>query len=228
VDSTRYSQLRDLAALVIAAVACPIAVFGGTNLGCVGKVSSECAMSAILVSPLVLLAAGVATGLVTRGWTGLLIVFVGCLLGMAAILALSFGPAGPCRWTRSPHVSRRPGSSRPVGRYGIGRAVMRLAAMWGTAPPPLSPASPQSGPRIPVAAANRGLRRGRGSRLRCRLPVAARTPVAVRRPGHLPRSPAGGHPSHGHQHRGSAHSDGRAAGTRTSTGITSPIPSRPA
>jgi len=132
VDSTRFSQLRDLAALVIAAVACPLAVFGGTNLGCVGKVSSECAMSAILVSPLLLLAAGVATGFVTRGWTGLLIVFVGCIVGMAAILALSFGAGRPVPLDPISGVIATAWFLAPLSAgYGIGRAILRLAAMIG-------------------------------------------------------------------------------------------------
>ena len=89
-DSPRHSVLRDFIAVVIAAVACPVSVFGGMNLGCVGQAfTSECAMSTIVVSPIILLAAGVVSGVVTRGWTGFLLVFIGTVIGMTSILVLS-------------------------------------------------------------------------------------------------------------------------------------------
>lgn len=88
--SPRHSLLRDFIAVVIAAVACPVSVFGGMNLGCVGQTfSSECAMSTIAVSPVILLASGVIAGVVTRGWTGFLLVFVGTVIGMTSILVLA-------------------------------------------------------------------------------------------------------------------------------------------
>ena len=93
-ESVRYSQLRDLLAVVIAAVACPVAVFGGSMLGCLGNGEgfvSSCAMNAAYIAPLLLIAAGLLAGLVTRGWTGLLMVFIGTVIGMLAILVLSFG-----------------------------------------------------------------------------------------------------------------------------------------
>ena len=93
-NADRYSRLRDFLAIVIAAVACPVAVFGGSLLGCVGNGGgfvSSCAMNAAYIAPLLLIAAGMLAGLVTRGWTGLLMVFVGTVIGMVAILVLSFG-----------------------------------------------------------------------------------------------------------------------------------------
>jgi hypothetical protein len=105
-------------------------VFGGTNLGCVGQTfSSECAMSVIAISPVILLASGVITGVVTRGWTGFLLVVIGTVIGMAAILALSFiggqsVPLDPISgfiatiWFFAPIA---------IG-YGIGRVVARLWA----------------------------------------------------------------------------------------------------
>lgn len=129
-ESIRYSRLRDLIAVVIAAVACPVAVFGGTNLGCVGQgFTSACVMSAIIISPLILLAAGIATGIVTRGWTGLLLVFIGTVIGMTSILVLSniagrSVPVDPISgfiaavWFLAPLT---------IG-YGIGRVIERLFA----------------------------------------------------------------------------------------------------
>ena len=129
-ESIRYSRLRDLIALVIAALACPVAVFGGTNLGCVGQgFTSACVMSAIVISPLILLAAGIATGIITRGWTGLLLVFIGTVIGMTSILVLSMiagrpVPVDPISgfiaavWFLAPLT---------IG-YGIGRVIERLFA----------------------------------------------------------------------------------------------------
>ena len=49
-----------LAALVAAFLACPISVFGGANLGCVGHAGFEgnCANTMIFMSPLILIAGG--------------------------------------------------------------------------------------------------------------------------------------------------------------------------
>ena len=87
----RYGMLRDLIALVVVAVACPVALFGGSMLGCVGQgFDPACALNAIYISPVLLLASGAVAGLVSRGWTGLLITFVGTVIGMVAILFVSF------------------------------------------------------------------------------------------------------------------------------------------
>jgi hypothetical protein len=129
-DDRRYNRLRDLIAFLIAAVACPVAVFGGSNLGCVGQgFNASCAMAAVFISPLMLIAAGVLAGLVTRGWTGLLIVLLGVLAGMVSILVLSFGvgkvvPLDPISgviatvWFAVPMM---------IG-YAIGRVAWRLFA----------------------------------------------------------------------------------------------------
>ncbi len=90
-NTGRFSMLRDLAALVVVALACPIAVFGGANLGCIGhaEFSGSCALTVIVVSPLILLAGGAVAGVLTRGWTGLLWALVGTIGGMFAILVVS-------------------------------------------------------------------------------------------------------------------------------------------
>jgi len=95
-ESQRYTVLRDWSALAVAAVACPLAVFGGSNLGCVGQgLSSSCALTAVWISPLLLILAGIITGLITRGWTGLFAVGVGVILGMMSILFLSAAAGRP-------------------------------------------------------------------------------------------------------------------------------------
>ncbi len=87
----RFSMLRDLAALVVVALICPISVFGGANLGCIGhaEFSGSCALTVIVVSPLILLVGGAVAGTLTRGWTGLLWTLIGTVGGMFTILVIS-------------------------------------------------------------------------------------------------------------------------------------------
>jgi hypothetical protein len=129
-EEPRYSVLRDLIALIVVAVACPAALFGGSMIGCVGQgFTADCALTAAFISPVLLIVAGAVAGLVTRGWTGLLVVLVGTLTGMVAILVLSFGigdvvPLDPISgavasvWFAAPVT---------IG-YGIGRILSRLFA----------------------------------------------------------------------------------------------------
>lgn len=112
-NEVRHSLLRDILALVIVAVASPIAVYGGSAAGCIGAggFEFECAINGVWIAPLMLLGAGVVAGLVTRGWTGLLIVFTGTVIGMTSILGISSSLGVRCRWTGSRASSRRSGSS---------------------------------------------------------------------------------------------------------------------
>ena len=125
------SFVRDLIALLVAFVACPVSVFGGANVGCVGHAGFEgdCATTMVFVSPLILLAAGALAGFVTRGWTGLLVTLVGVVGGMFAILVISnlagrpvppdiFTGAIATVWFMVPMV---------IG-YAIGRVLARLFA----------------------------------------------------------------------------------------------------
>ncbi len=96
-DEVRFSLLRDVLALAIVAVACPVAVYGGSAAGCIGQggFEAECALNGVWIAPLLLFGAGVVAGLVTRGWTGLLIVGVGTVIGMVSILVLSLAVGRP-------------------------------------------------------------------------------------------------------------------------------------
>lgn len=86
----RSTLLRDVIALLLIVVACPVALYGGSLAGCVGQgFTSACAMSAIFIAPVLLLGAGGVAGFVTRGWRGLGVLFVGVLIGMATILVLT-------------------------------------------------------------------------------------------------------------------------------------------
>ncbi len=126
----RYSLLRDAVALVVVALACPAALFGGSMLGCVGQgFDPSCALNAIFISPILLLASGVAAGLVSRGWTGLLITFVGTVIGMAAILVLSFGVGEPVPVDPISGVLATIWFFTPIAiGYAAGRLLWRLFA----------------------------------------------------------------------------------------------------
>ncbi len=93
----RYTFLRDWIALAIVAITCPAALLGGSMLSCVGTggLSTECATRAITLTPFLLFLAGVVSGIITRGWTGLFAIFIGTVLGMTAILFLSFADGRP-------------------------------------------------------------------------------------------------------------------------------------
>lgn len=127
-NSVQHSLLRDIAAIVIIALACPIALFGGSMVGCLGQeFNSSCALTVAYISPVMLLGAGFAAGLVTRGWTGMMLVLIGLVAGLTAILLLSFGLSRPVTmdpisgffaalWFLAPIT---------VG-YGMGRLVWHL------------------------------------------------------------------------------------------------------
>ncbi len=129
----RFSLLRDALALVVTAVACPLALFGGSMLGCVGQgFDPSCALNAIVISPVLLLAAGVIAGIASRGWTGLMITFVGALIGMSAILVLSFGIGDPVPVDPISGVIATVWFYAPIAiGYGAGRLVSRLLATRG-------------------------------------------------------------------------------------------------
>jgi hypothetical protein len=125
------SLARDLVALVVAFVACPVSVFGGANVGCVGHAgfSGDCASAMVFLSPVILLAAGAIGGLATRGWTGLFAVLIGVVGGMFAILAISNLAGRPVPADLFTGVVATVWFTGPVMiGYAIGRVVARLFA----------------------------------------------------------------------------------------------------
>jgi hypothetical protein len=124
---------RRLAALVVVAVACPLALFGGALLNCATQgFSASCAINGVLVSPVLLFVAGLAASVATRGWVGLAFVILGVVVGMASIpiVASIIGnpvPIDPVQgviatiWFMPPVL---------IG-YGVGRGVARLRAGSG-------------------------------------------------------------------------------------------------
>jgi hypothetical protein len=127
VDTQRYSSLRDLIAFLVVVSAYPIAVFGGSVLGCLVQGSSaRCATSAIAISPAILLGAGVVAGLVTCGWTGMFVGFVGNLVGMSLILVLKFGVGQPVPLDPVTALMALVWFGLPsLAGYGIGRLIYR-------------------------------------------------------------------------------------------------------
>jgi hypothetical protein len=124
-------MMRDLLALVVVVLACPIAVFGGANLGCVGSASfnGACALTVIVASPLILLAGGIIAGISSRGWTGLLVSLVGMVIGMFLILGLSFVAGKPVPVDIFTGVVATFFFGIPVMiGYAIGRVIVRLFA----------------------------------------------------------------------------------------------------
>jgi hypothetical protein len=74
-----------------------------------------------------LLAAGVIAGLASRGWTGLLITFIGTVIGMSTILVLSFGIGDPVPVDPISGVIATVWFFAPVAiGYGAGRLLWRL------------------------------------------------------------------------------------------------------
>ena len=130
-DAPRHAMMRDLLALVVVVLACPVAVFGGANLGCVGSAAfnGSCALTVIFVSPLILLVGGAIAGISSRGWTGLLVSLVGMVIGMFLILGLSFlaGKPVPVDIFTGVVATLFFGIPIMVG-YAIGRVIVRLFA----------------------------------------------------------------------------------------------------
>jgi hypothetical protein len=130
VTSIQAGRPRDLVAILVVAVACPVALFGGSMLGCLGQgFSADCALNALFIAPLALLVAGIVAGIVTRGWTGMLAVVVGVIAGMSAILVLSFGVGRPVPVDPISGLLATTWFLAPVAiGYGMGRLVWRLMA----------------------------------------------------------------------------------------------------
>jgi hypothetical protein len=89
-SSGRVRVIRMITAVVIVAVSCPTALFGGALTGCAGEgFNGGCATSASFLSPLLLIAVGIVAAILVRGWRGYALVVVGVIIGMIAIFVLS-------------------------------------------------------------------------------------------------------------------------------------------
>jgi hypothetical protein len=119
---------RDWLAMILILFAVPLSVFGGTNIACVGQgLSQDCSYGAVFISPLLLIGAGIVAGLITSGWTGLLVVGFGQIMGQVAIVALSYlaGNAVPIDWFSGIVATVWFGAPIAIG-YGLARAAVFL------------------------------------------------------------------------------------------------------
>jgi hypothetical protein len=122
--------VRRLAALLIVAVACPVALFGGALLGCATRgLSASCAIDGILVSPVLLVGAGLGASLLASGRTGLGFVLLGVLVGMVAIPVLASVAGNPVPIDPVQGVIATIWFTPPVLiGHGVGRGLARLRA----------------------------------------------------------------------------------------------------
>ncbi|HEX5828379.1 MAG TPA: hypothetical protein VFY23_12720 [Candidatus Limnocylindrales bacterium] len=124
-----YSLLRDAIAVLLVAIACPIAVYGGSAAGCIGAggFESACALNGVWIAPLMLVGAGLVAGLITRGWTGLFLVCVGTVIGMMSILVISFLVGRPVPVDPVSAFIATVWFLAPVAiGYGLGRVAWRV------------------------------------------------------------------------------------------------------
>jgi len=122
--------VRRLAALLVVAVACPVALFGGALLGCATRgLSASCAIDGILVSPVLLAIAGLGASLLARGRTGLAFVLLGVLVGLVAIPVVASVAGNPVPIDPVQGVIAAIWFTPPVLiGYGVGRGLARLRA----------------------------------------------------------------------------------------------------
>jgi hypothetical protein len=120
--------VRRFAALLIVAVACPVALFGGALLGCATRgFSPSCAIDGILVSPVLLAIAGLGASLLARGRAGLAFLLLGVLVGMVAIPVAASVAGNPVPIDPVQGVIATIWFTPPVLLgYGVGRGLARL------------------------------------------------------------------------------------------------------
>ena len=145
--------LRRLGALVLVAVACPVALFGGALLGCATRgLSASCAIDGILVSPVLLAGAGLGEP-PPRAPTGLGFVMLAVLPGMVAIPVVASIAGNPVPIDPVQGVIATLWFMPPVLiGYGVGRGLARLRARpgrVGRTRPRLRPPRGEADPAIP-------------------------------------------------------------------------------
>jgi len=131
----RAEILRDVAAIVIAAIACPFAWFGGGFLGCATQgFNANCAMTGVFIAPPVLILSGLLAAALTRGFWGYVWVVCGVVIGMLMIFGVvlvggTFLPVDPITGVIATLWFLAPVS---VG-YLLGRGAAWFARAWRAA-----------------------------------------------------------------------------------------------
>lgn len=139
--------IRRIFAFIVVVAACPAALFGGALAGCAAQgFSPDCALSGILISPPLLLAAGVLAGVLTRGWRGLLLVAVAVVVGMVVLYGIAAATGSVLPFDPVQGVIATMWFLGPVAAgYAIARAGARLLAR--PAEKPAAPPASGMGPR---------------------------------------------------------------------------------
>ena len=122
------TTLRDIAALVLVAVACPAAFYGGALVSCATTDITDCAArGTVFVSPLVLVAAGVIAGVLTSGWPGLGFVYFGVIAGLATIPFMASASGNPVPIDPFSGIFAMTLFTLPAALgYGIARGIARI------------------------------------------------------------------------------------------------------
>jgi len=140
----RFPLARNLVAFILVIVACPASLYVTVGLGCAALgYTGKCAMDSAVLSPFILMAAGFIAGVLSRGWTGILIVVAGVVIGMFLLLYVSEAlghpvPIDPISaviaaiWFMSPTLFS----------YGVARGIMLLIG-WAMKPEDAMEAEPQ-------------------------------------------------------------------------------------
>ena len=145
-DIQRHTVLRDWIALVLILVVVPLSVFGGTNIACVGQgISDACAPQAVFLSPLLLMVAGLVAGLITSGWTGLLVVGFGQIAGQVVVLVMSYVAGRPVPIDPFSAIIATLWFGVPIAiGYGLARLGSRIVSVArGPKGPPMSVDAPK-------------------------------------------------------------------------------------
>lgn len=128
--SSLAALARGPVAFLVVAGACPLALFGGALVSCATRgLTASCALEGILVSPIVLVAAGAIAALLIRGWAGLTLVVAAVIAGMVSIPLLASAAGNPVPIDPVQGVIATIWFLPPVMiGYAVARGVARLAA----------------------------------------------------------------------------------------------------
>jgi hypothetical protein len=128
VDVEVGALLRHVAALVVIAAACPVALFGGVLMGCASRdLSATCAFDGVFVSPVLLAGGGLLASGLASGRAGLGFVILGVLAGMAAIPVVASLAGNPVPIDPVQGVIAAVWFMPPVLLgHGVGRGLARL------------------------------------------------------------------------------------------------------
>lgn len=126
------TTIRDIAALILVAVACPVAFYGGVQMSCAAG-TIDCALrGAAIIAPLILAAAGILAGFLTSGWPGLGFTVVGVIGGLASVPFLAAAVGNPVPIDPFSPIFVFMLCMPPVALgYGLARGIARILGRSG-------------------------------------------------------------------------------------------------